>query len=275
MLKRVYLLIALICGTLSAVFCFSGWSRLWGIAVFLAALAACLLLSVLYLVVSGFLLKKEGPTEKRNPWFWFLLRETCRIVLGFCRVRAEIQGEELLPEDGRYLLVCNHRSSLDPVAMIARMPKQELLFICKPEVFKIPAVGPYLTRIGYLTIDRENARNALATINEAARRIRELGYAVGIFPEGHRTKTGRLLPFHDGVFKIAQKAAAPVAVAVVQGSEKIRRRAPWRSTEVTVRILEVIPADEVTSLRSHQLADRVRQRMIDALPEEREEAAEN
>ena len=242
-----------------------GWILLYTVLGLLGAF----LLFVLFIVVSALCIDLNKQYENDSRFYRVIIRIISTLIVRLCRVHIHATGAELLPDEP-FLLVCNHRSSLDPVAMISRMPKQDVLFICKPEVFRIPAAGPYLTRIGYLPIDRENARNALATINEAARRIRDLRYAVGVFPEGHRTKDGRLLPFHDGVFKIAQKARAPVAVAVVRGSEEVRRRAPWRPTSMTVEILELIPAEEVGALRTHQLADRVRQRMIEALPEERE-----
>ncbi len=72
----------------------------------------------------------------------------------------------------------------------------------------------------FLPIDRENPRKAIPTINRAAKLLKEQEVSVGIYPEGTRGKDCRLLPFHNGVFKIAQKAEAPIAVLSITGTEK-------------------------------------------------------
>ena len=270
MLKRIYLALSLLAGLLAGALCYTGWARLWGLGIAVLAYLACLLLHVIYVVVTGYFLKPYEEKRTRSGFLWFIVEESCDLILSLCNVSAGIVGEEKLPENERFLFVCNHRSSLDPVAALAHLKGRNILFICKPAVFKIPAVGPYLRRCGFQTIDRENARNALATIKGAAERLETGEYSIGVFPEGTRTKTGRLLPFHDGVFKIAQKANVPVVVAVVRGSEAIRLRAPLLHTEMKIEILDVIPAQEVKALRSHELADRARAIMVEALPEEQE-----
>lgn len=270
MLKWIYLALSLLAGLLTGALCYTGWARLWGLGIALLAFLGFLLLHLLYVVVTGFFLKPYEEKRTRSGFLWFVVEETCDLILFVCNVSAKVIGEEKLPKDGRFLFVCNHRSSLDPVAALTHLRGRNILFICKPAVFKIPAVGPYLRRCGFQTIDRENARNALVTIKGAAERLETGEYSIGVFPEGTRTKTGRLLPFHDGVFKIAQKANVPVVVAVVRGSEEIRRRAPLRHTKMEIEILRVIPAQEVKGLRSHELADRARAIMVEALPEEQE-----
>lgn len=67
-----------------------------------------------------------------------------------------------------------------------------------------------------MAIDRENPRNALLTIEKAAKLIESDEVSIGIYPEGTRSKECVLLPFHNGVFKIAQKASVPIVVASIQ-----------------------------------------------------------
>jgi 1-acyl-sn-glycerol-3-phosphate acyltransferase len=68
-----------------------------------------------------------------------------------------------------------------------------------------------------------------------------------------------MLPFHNGVFKIAQRAKVPLVVLSTAGTEKISQNMPWHRTDVTLKVCRVIPADEVTESTTAQLSDQVRE----------------
>ena len=89
--------------------------------------------------------------------------------------------------------------------------------------------------------------------------------SIGIYPEGTRSKTGELLPFHSGSFKTAQRANVPVAVACVRGTEKVKMRLFLRPTDVYLDILEVIPAEKVKAMSTAELAEYSRKRMEERL----------
>ena len=108
-------------------------------------------------------------------WFW---------------VRMRVTGEELLPREGRYVLVCNHRSGFDPVTAEAALGKNGLAFISKPSNLKLPYIGKLAYGAGFLPIDRENDRKALKTILTAADYIKRDYCSMGIYPEGTRSRTG-------------------------------------------------------------------------------------
>lgn len=85
--------------------------------------------------------------------------------------------------------------------------------------------------------------------------------SIGIYPEGTRSKSGELLPFHNGVFKIAQKANVPIAVLSVNGTEHIAKNIPFRKTDVHLDVLEVIPADEVAATKTETMGQRIREKL--------------
>ena len=103
--------------------------------------------------------------------------------------------------------------------------KEKLIFVSKPENWNIPIAGRLAVRCCFRTIDRENARNALRTIQDCARLLDEKAGPVVIYPEGTRSKTGELLPFHNGVFKIAICTMRTAAIgnevrSILQGEEE-------------------------------------------------------
>ena len=122
-----------------------------------------------------------------------------------------------------------------------------------------------LRRCCFLPIDRENARNALTTINAAANLIRAHVCSFAIYPEGTRSKSGELLPWHAGSLKIAQKANVPIVVGTVEGTERIARNVPWRRSHVYVRIREVIPAETVKATTTNALTEDICGKMRAAL----------
>ena len=98
---------------------------------------------------------------------------------------------------------------------------------------------------------------ALTTINAAANLIRAHVCSFAIYPEGTRSKSAELLPWHAGSLKIAQKANVPIVVGTVEGTERIARNVPWRRSHVYVRIREVIPAEAVKAATTSALTEDI------------------
>ena len=161
-------------------------------------------------------------------------------------MRIHTSGIEKLQKE-RFLIVSNHLSAFDPIVTVWALRRTPTAFITKPENLRIPMAGPMIYRANYLPIDREDPRAAMKTVQTAAALLKNDVVSVGVYPEGTRNRTPEagLLPFHNGVFKIAQKAEAPLAVAVIRGTESIGRNLPWRHTDVYLEIRKVIPAAEL------------------------------
>ena len=175
-------------------------------------------------------------------------------------------GFEQIPEEGQYLLVSNHISNFDPIVGWHLIGLDKLIFVTKPENFNQPFFGRIIYRCGFLGIDRENPRNALKTIQQAAKVIKEDGMSVAIYPEGTRNRKGTgLLPFHHGALKIAQLANVPIVVTTVKGTPDIAKRFPWRGTDVYVDVLEVIPAETVKNTKTVDMGNQIRKLMLENL----------
>jgi len=180
-------------------------------------------------------------------------------------VKPHISGEEKLPTDSRFLFVCNHKSMFDPLMVIGYLYKWNISFISKPSNMQIPMVGDIAYNAGYLPIDRENDRAALKTILTAADYMKRDVCSIGIYPEGTRSKTSEMLPFHHGSFKTAQRASVPIAVACVRNSEQVKKRLFLRPTDVYLDILEVIPAEKVKAMSTAELSDYSRRLIEEGL----------
>ena len=243
---------------------------LWALALLLGACLAY----VLFLAAAALLVDPGEEYTKDSPFYRHLLYGATACAIRLLHIRIEVRGLEKLPQNGRFLLVCNHRSNFDPILTWQIMRKYDLAFVSKPENFRIPIFGRFIRRCCFLAIDRENPKNALVTIQKAAALLGNDEVNVAVYPEGTRSKDCVLLPFHNGVFKIAQKANVPIVAAAIQGTEQIHKNWYRRRTRVQFEILETIPAEFVAENRTAAIGARVREDLLSGLTEKGETYAE-
>lgn len=137
--------------------------------------------------------------------FYQMAKTISTAVLATVR-RWEVRGRVDLPAGTGAIVVANHVSYWDPVAISCAMDRN-ISFMAKADLFKIPLLGTFLTAVGTFPVsrdghDREAIRHSLSLLRS--------GQLVGIFPEGTRSKTGQLMEFHTGPVFIALKAGVPV-----------------------------------------------------------------
>jgi 1-acyl-sn-glycerol-3-phosphate acyltransferase len=212
---------------------------------------------LLFLTICMLFVSPDRYYEKDSRFYRFLIDLAAAVACLGGRLRLHITGADLLPKNKRILYVGNHVSNYDPIVTWHAFPFAKLSYISKASNFKIPWFGRFIRRCCFMDIDRENPRNAIVTINRAADLLKNQEVSVGVYPEGTRSKSTELLPFHNGVFKIAQKANSDIAVISLTGTENIHKNFPWRRTDVYVDVLEIIPADEIKGVKTDVIGSRV------------------
>lgn len=234
------------------------------------ALLALHLLYILWMLLVSLQVDESKPIEKKVPQCRAVCNSIALWLGAWSLLIPRLKGEERLPE-GRFLLVSNHRSMFDPVTTAVTLRRYDLSFLSKASNMRIPIAARAAYGCGFLSLDRSNDRSALKTILTAADYLKRDVCSMVVYPEGTRSRTGKLLPFHAGSFKIAQRANVPLVIAVVRGSERVRRRMLFLPTRVTLEILECLPGEQVRSMSTQELAHYSRQRMAEALGAEVEE----
>lgn len=205
---------------------------------------------------------KDKFYSKDSKFYRFLLYFWTGFLSKIIRIKVHVTGVENPPQGTRFLLVGNHRSNYDPILTWQTLKKYNISFISKKENFKIPFFGKIIRRCSFMEIDRENPRNAIKTINLASDLIKDDVASVAVYPEGTRSKTLELLEFHNGVFKIAQKANVPIVVLSILGTEKIHKNVIIRKSHVYIDILDVISVDEVQKLTTKEIGAKVREILV-------------
>lgn len=236
-------------------------SILQGLLLFVGAFLGLLLLHVLVLALASLFVDKKNPNPKFFPFYRKLIILSVGPMLQAGRVRVELVGTEKLPAGG-FLLVGNHRSDFDPITAMWALRKRGLTFVTKKENVDIPVGGRIIVGSGCLSLDRSDDKQGLTVIRQAVRRIRA-GDAIGIYPEGTRSKTGELLPFRVGCFKAAQWAKCPLVVLKVENSELVEKNFLRRKTTVRLTVKAVLPYDEIADVDTAKVGERVRNILLE------------
>jgi 1-acyl-sn-glycerol-3-phosphate acyltransferase len=159
-------------------------------------------------------------------------------------VDVKVKGMENIDPAGTYIFMCNHVSNLDPPVLITRLPRRTSVLV-KKELFRVPILG-HAMRLGDLvSVDRSD-RDAAVDSMHKAEDVMKKGLSMMVFPEGTRSRDGRLLPFKKGPFYLAMDSGVPVVPVTILGSEDLMTKGSPLIRSGTVELVfhpPLLPAD--------------------------------
>jgi 1-acyl-sn-glycerol-3-phosphate acyltransferase len=170
-------------------------------------------------IATAFIVRKEDPVHKVAA-LW------AKLILFASRTRVTVNGLCNIDSSKSYIYMCNHQSNFDIPVLLAHLPVQ-FRWLAKAELFKIPIFSRGMRSAGYISIDRFNRASAFESISEAARRIKA-GVSVMIFPEGTRSRDGKIRPFKKGGFVLAVDAGVPIIPIVLHGTYSLMPKGKLR-----------------------------------------------
>jgi 1-acyl-sn-glycerol-3-phosphate acyltransferase len=140
-------------------------------------------------------------------------------VLRVC-VRIRVEGKEHLPRTGPVILASNHRSFLGSI-FIPLLVSRRVTFVAKAEYFDDKRIAWFFRGVGQIPIRREGG-SASERALESATEVLEAGGVFGIYPEGTRTRDGKLHRGHTGVARLALRTGAPIIPVGIVGSDEVQ-----------------------------------------------------
>ncbi len=224
--------------------------------VILAILSVLFFIPALFLYIASLFVSTKKEYDTDSPFYRKLLYKGTDAMLWPVRIHMHFTGKEKIPKTKRVFFVYNHVSNFDPLLLYRELKEWNIAFLSKEENFHVPVFGRIVRRCCFMAIDRENPKEALKSINRAAELLKREEVSIGASPEGTRSKTGVLLPFHDGVFKVAKKAGAYVVVVCIRDTEKISKQMVFHRSDVYYDIVDVITPEEVAKESVHAISDR-------------------
>ncbi|GAB4221612.1 MAG: lysophospholipid acyltransferase family protein [Spirochaetales bacterium] len=193
-----------------------------------------------------YLMGANGLRQRFTRWivqFW--ARHFLRVV----GAQVHVEGADRIPEEGRLCFIANHQSALDILCILGysgRTPG----FIAKRELIWAPILNLWMWVIHCVFIERRNPKKAIQAIEKGIEHVRN-GHPMVIFPEGTRSRDGRVHEFKPGSLKLATRADAIVVPVTIEGTWEVYEKT-GRFRPGNVRVVFHPPIDTATLTREER-----------------------
>jgi 1-acyl-sn-glycerol-3-phosphate acyltransferase len=181
------------------------------------------------------------------------LRFFCRNIVRFAGARFEVRRSPGSVTPGPCFYAVNHVDVFDPFLIVSGTdrPTRGLELASH---FKVPIYGFMMERLGSVPVPDRPTRAGLAEMNRATRRALDRGISLVVYPEGTRTRSGKLGPFRPGLFRLAVEFQVPIVPVSVVGAFRLKQvgRRRLSPSRVVVHFHDAVPAgNDALALRDH------------------------
>ncbi|CAD5196310.1 1-acyl-sn-glycerol-3-phosphate acyltransferase-like [Musa acuminata AAA Group] len=207
------------------------------------------------------------------PWPYERIRQgnlyghvTGRLMMWILGNPIKIEGSEF--SDTRAIFICNHTSPID-IFLVMWLTPTGTVGIAKKEIIWYPLFGQLYVLANHLRIDRSNPSAAIESLKEAAHAIVNHNLSLIIFPEGTRSRSGRLLPFKKGFMHIALQTQLPIVPMIFTGTHLAWRKNSLRvrPAPITVKYLPPIETDGWKAENMNEYVEMIHSLYVEHLPE--------
>jgi len=212
----------------------------------------------LALLLTPFTTSRTASRLAAVPW--------ARLLVWITPMRVKVVGREHVDSRQSYVLVSNHQSQFD-IFLLYGWLGVDFKWVMKQELRKVLGIGVACDRLGHIFIDRSNHAAALATLETAKGKIVD-GTSVMFFPEGTRSRDGKLKRFKKGAFRMAVDLGLPILPLTVTGTRDVL---PAGTSDLlpgsaTLVIHKPVPVAGFTPNDCQRLSDQVREIIASSLP---------
>jgi 1-acyl-sn-glycerol-3-phosphate acyltransferase len=186
-------------------------------------------------------------------------RVWARMLLLCAGTRVKTVGLEKIEQAVSYVIVSNHVSYMDTPVLLAHLPVN-FRFMAKQELFKVPFIGPHLTKAGHISVPLDDWRAALKVLATVGVILVERGQSVLMFPEGGRSANGELQEFKDGAAYLAIKGNVKILPVCMIGLHDVlpMHSGHMRPGKVTLRIADPIAVAGLRTADRAELTERLK-----------------
>jgi 1-acyl-sn-glycerol-3-phosphate acyltransferase len=182
-------------------------------------------------------------------------------------IKIEIRGFENIPSGRSCIFMCNHVSNLDPPVLLPLLPGRSSVLL-KKELMNIPILGRAMRMADFVPVERGSRRDSAKSSVDAAVKALQSGLNIVVFPEGTRSRDGRLSTFKKGPFFLAKETGAPIVPIAISGTQTMMHKGSNAIVPGLARI-QLLPAIEASLYGTREeLMAAVRDAIAKALPDE-------
>jgi 1-acyl-sn-glycerol-3-phosphate acyltransferase len=222
---------------------------------------AVLILPVLFLC---FFLRITGP-------LYGYVKAAIGLAPKILGIKIHVSGQENVDRRQTYVFMANHLSFMDGPLLLWLIPHHARV-IFKKELIWVPIIGLGMKYVQFIPVDRKGKEAGKMAIKKAAHLMRTRGFSFLIFPEGTRTRTGRMGDFRHGGFYLALETGIQILPITITGTYDLMPKGKFRIKKGVIRVVyhPAIPVDGYAPDRMPELTARVRGQITGGLKEEEE-----
>ncbi len=214
---------------------------------------------VIYYVCKAHYIEHHGEkfSEERR---YRMARRCISIMMHNGRIKTESRGQELLPEEGGYVMYSNHQGKYDTLGIMGSHPKPCTIVIDAYRS-RLPITDSFIDLVQGSRLDRRDMKKQMKTIREIAEEVKA-GRRYIVFPEGgYDHNKNDLQEFMPGAFKCAVWAKAPIVPVAIIDSYKPFGVNSLRKVRTYVHFLAPIFFEEYSGMRTAEIAELVKSRI--------------
>ncbi|XP_074558001.1 1-acyl-sn-glycerol-3-phosphate acyltransferase-like [Curcuma longa] len=242
----------------------AGWATVGLSVVRIVACFVTMMATTIVWAVIMFLLLPWPYERIRQGNLWGHL--TGRLMMWILGNPMIVEGSEF--SNTRAIYICNHASPID-IFLVMWLTPTGTVGIAKKEIIWYPLFGQLYVLANHFRIDRSNPAAAIQSLKEIASAIKKNNLSLIIFPEGTRSRSGRLLPFKKGFMHIALQTRLPIVPMVFTGTHLAWRKNSLRvrPTPITVKYLPPIKTDDWEEERMNEYIEMIHKLYVQHLPD--------
>lgn len=201
--------------------------RIYQVVVMMPVLLVATFLAALITIIGCFM-------GLHRTWGYYPAHFWARLFCIMTFVRVKVTGRENIDPDTSYVFVANHQGAYDIFAIYGYL-NHNFKWMMKKSLEKIPFVGYACKKSGHIMVDKSSSVGIQQTMTAAKNRLKN-GMSLVVFPEGSRSKTGKMARFKKGAFALATEFGLPIVPITIDGAYDIMPRSAKLPRPGSVRV---------------------------------------
>jgi 1-acyl-sn-glycerol-3-phosphate acyltransferase len=203
-----------------------------------------------------------GPLDRHGRFVYRINQLWTWVILRVGGIKLQVKGLENVDLGGRYIFMVNHQSNVDIPVLIQGLLGFQLRWIAKRELLRVPFFGWAMWATKHIVVDRSDPLDAVRSLARAKDRL-AAGLSIVVFPEGTRSRDGKLLRFKKGGFLLAVETRTTVVPVTINGSARVLPAGAWRLRPGIVEVVvdKPVPVEGFRPGNLRHLSEQVRNRI--------------
>ncbi len=174
-------------------------------------------------------------------WGYWPAHVWAKLCTWLTLVRVTVSGRGNIDPHTSYVFVANHQGAYDLFAVYGFL-NHNFKWLMKAGLRKFPVIGVACAAAGHVFVDNSSPSAIRRTMAKAERTLQG-GMSVVVFPEGSRTRTGRMRPFHKGAYQLSMEFGLPVVPVTIDGAFDVLPRGSWLPRPGRIKLTIHPPVD--------------------------------